>query len=954
MDNAFTPFFVFVLSLLISGDLLDVISAQSSFSKQIEKLHHYEIFEPHRLEGKQKRDIATSTSDGHVEQTTFVFEAFGKDFILDVQLNEFLLPSNYVERYYLEDGTLVTKRPDIRQTHCYYHGEVRGSNVSNVALSTCNGLSGLISSENDTFYVEPLQNSFSNQHLIYKAQDVKRPLKATCGDKDSLFNEAFAEDMANLSKLKRVRRDVHTETKFIELFIVNDNREYQYMESDLNRVLERTKEMANLIDSHYKPLNVRVALIGVEVWSDGDMIEVSSDPMVTMENFQKWRKEELLPKVYNDNAQLVTGRTFEGNTVGMASLGGMCSSERSGGVNEDHGTLAAHVASTMTHEIGHNIGLFHDAKEKNCTCHAPPREGCIMEPASGTIPPTIWSSCSHEDFSAALEKGLGACLFDYPSEIYGGPFCGNGFKEEGEECDCGDVDTCDNPCCNPFNCTLHANATCAEGACCEDCQLKSAGTVCRDTVNECDLPEYCRGYTPECPANVYRQNGELCANTPNAYCFYGACMTHDQQCNDVWGSDATSSPELCYQGNHVRGDDLSNCGKGRDGKYQRCAEEDILCGRLMCQNGQNYPVKGSLAVTRLGFVYIDDKMYDCKAARIDLGNDVPDPGLAQPGTKCGEEMMCLDYECQTFAEIGIKNCPYNCSYHGVCNSNNNCHCDKEWAPPYCTSPGFGGSVDSGPIRPPAEALTTEPSVLTDITDFPSTDYHTQVIITKPISEPTSSGTVLVILILCLVVVPCLFVVGICLLYHRNRIYAWWRSRHYKQTEADANGVHPKGQPDVVKTHQLTTATAKPQTHPHSKPKPPAKTQNRPIHRVPYTGSFDRRSLERKSSERNQGFTEININGDDHANGVSRPAVPPARPMAPPAAARSQPSKTDNARPAPPPKPTRGGQNASPSKPETPSRPNSLPLRPVAPGRRAPVVPRKPAVPRKPHPNATVC
>lgn len=55
----------------------------------------------------------------------------------------------------------------------------------------------------------------------------------------------------------------------------------------------------------YRPLNVRVALTGLEIWSDRDKIRVEKSPTDTLNNFLAWRTRELLPRLRHDNAQLV-------------------------------------------------------------------------------------------------------------------------------------------------------------------------------------------------------------------------------------------------------------------------------------------------------------------------------------------------------------------------------------------------------------------------------------------------------------------------------------------------------------------------------------------------------------------------------------------------------------------------------------------------------------------------
>jgi hypothetical protein len=71
----------------------------------------------------------------------------------------------------------------------------------------------------------------------------------------------------------------------------------------------------------YSQLNVFIALVGVVVWTEVNEITLSSDGDQTLTNFLQYRRERLIPKHPNDNAQLITGSSFDGGVVGKALKG---------------------------------------------------------------------------------------------------------------------------------------------------------------------------------------------------------------------------------------------------------------------------------------------------------------------------------------------------------------------------------------------------------------------------------------------------------------------------------------------------------------------------------------------------------------------------------------------------------------------------------------------------------
>ncbi|CAG5075725.1 Similar to ADAM10: Disintegrin and metalloproteinase domain-containing protein 10 (Bos taurus) [Cotesia congregata] len=308
---------------------------------------------------------------------------------------------------------------------------------------------------------------------------------------------------------------------------------------------------------------------------------------------------------------MFTYRDFEKGTLGLAWTGDL---KNAGGVCEKNGHYRGSMKSlntgiitllnygkhvppavshvTLAHEIGHNFGSPHDPDE----CSPGGEDGNFIMFARATSGDkrnnNRFSRCSLISINPVLDvkaRSTKGCFAEHQIAI-----CGNGVVEEGEECDCGWEEDCNDPCCHPqrlhhapfeIPCRLTEDAVCSpsqvqralniigvfeilenedtainlergdrigwnRGPCCTTgCSLRS-GTKCRDD-NGCRDASFCDGRGPQCPPSVNKPNKTICND--EFVCFMGECTgsiclaygLESCQCKAGANDPLTKSCELC-------------------------------------------------------------------------------------------------------------------------------------------------------------------------------------------------------------------------------------------------------------------------------------------------------------------------------------------------------------------------------------------------------------------------
>uniref|UniRef100_A0A1I8MK41 Uncharacterized protein n=1 Tax=Musca domestica TaxID=7370 RepID=A0A1I8MK41_MUSDO len=713
-------------SATFSATTTNVVDDFSTHSVIYPKIHH----------ARHKRELRhTLDTDGlHVPHITLTYHHKGQRILIDLKRNDNLLPDEHFLRYQNSNATHGHVVQNFTKTEvdlCHYQGTIRDMPQSYVAVSTCNGgVNGVIFDGIDTYFIHSgSDGQLEDEHLLFRHSDFTK--NATCGydhdhqhEKEDFLQKVADNkvphvanhiDGAEFNRILRYKRSYDDDnnmirgpynsnkhSSYVEIVIVVDNKAYKSFNENMKKVHQHCKDLANIMNALYVPLNIFIALVGVVIWNESNEIEITPDADITLRNFLNYRRTKLVLEHPNDSAQLLTKIKFEKGVVGKAFKGPICTHEYSGSVNVEHSPIVGVVATTMAHELGHNFGMEHDSSD--CTCQD---EKCIMSASSTSVLPVHWSSCSIDQLNMAFSRGMNYCLRNKPTKLFDSPQCGNGFVEPGEQCDCGMPAYCENTCCDPYTCMLHANASCATGECCDlaTCRPKMAGTQCRNSENECDLPEYCTGESEYCPQDVFKRDTEEC-DGGQAYCFQGNCRSHSYQCRVLWGPTGENS-EPCYAEMNIQGKRGGNCGYNRlNNTFIPCEEEHALCGMLHCRHLNERLEFGmeTAAVLSHSFITHDKDIVPCRAALVDLGLQSTDPGLTPNGAKCGQDKMCVNQKCLAIEQLRLsgmgRECPEDCNGNGICNSKGHCHCNIGFTGPTCKMPGPGGSVDSGPATNP--------------------------------------------------------------------------------------------------------------------------------------------------------------------------------------------------------------------------------------------------------------
>lgn len=383
-----------------------------------------------------------------------------------------------------KDKMFQVGRPDhpLRATH--YNSLLQRSNRKKE--ESHDSLIITVQDENQSLSFGQGQSS-NNQTIHYRCGHDLLPFNTNPQGAVKYFAQLLNKGSSALKNhlFERAEKGCPSSKKVVHLGIVADCAYLRAFDGDKGKAQANIINDFNVVSGIYeKYFNVILGIISIDLFPDCSSMQsetpwnapcASSRALdVRLGQFSKWRDGQSGDAgLYH----LVSG-CIDSDVVGIAWLNQICRIKSFRSSNKDivSGTsvsvLIPNQFAVIAHEIGHNFGAVHDCDAAACKacngdeCQCCPCGQCdcqgkyVMNPESGGLNVKDFSPCTQKDVCDKISI-LASCLKQPGSkQLIKGSVCGNGIKEEGEECDCGTAAECrSDPCCTK-DCKLKPNSQC--------------------------------------------------------------------------------------------------------------------------------------------------------------------------------------------------------------------------------------------------------------------------------------------------------------------------------------------------------------------------------------------------------------------------------------------------------------------------------------------------------------
>ncbi|XP_012281942.2 A disintegrin and metalloproteinase with thrombospondin motifs 7 [Orussus abietinus] len=431
--------------------------------------HRHEVVVPRKVtpEGDLMSHNVTHHHDHDGSEVHYRLTVAGTEYHLQLEaVDDFIGPRLVVERR--KRDIHVRGPAKSRSSRCHYRGFVKDHPNSRVALSACNGLAGVLQGDHGEFWLEPVAGTAAaaaaaaaglpdgRPHLLFRREAAvevgaarrrrrkrKKKHEKNCGTREPRrLTETHLEWQTQpglvqvqgrgrrkhpAKKWQRAKRSI-SRPRHVEALVVADTTMMAFhQDGDVETYLLTIMNMVSslyldpTIGNFINVVVVRIILMEEDEAEQGLNVTVNADK--TLYNFCKWQQklnqgDDSHPN-HHDVAILVTREDICSrantpcSTLGVAHVAGMCQPDRSCSVNEDNGITLAH---TITHELGHNFGMYHDTEKIGCS----KRDGDTLHVMTPTFEVdtvgVAWSRCSRRDITNFLDQGKGDCLEDEPAD----------------------------------------------------------------------------------------------------------------------------------------------------------------------------------------------------------------------------------------------------------------------------------------------------------------------------------------------------------------------------------------------------------------------------------------------------------------------------------------------------------------------------------------------------------